>query len=71
LFAYERLGVFPIDVWIERALRELYFARSRRKITPRFLREFAHDHFGPFRGYAQQWIFHHARTSGIFARRRK
>jgi N-glycosylase/DNA lyase len=71
LFAYERLGVFPIDVWIERALRELYFAGSRRKITPRFLRDFAHEHFGPYRGYAQQWIFHHARTSGIFTRQRK
>lgn len=68
LFAYERLGVFPIDVWIERALRELYFARSRRKITPGFLRDFAHRHFGPYRGYAQQWLFHHARTSGIFRR---
>lgn len=70
LFAYERLGVFPIDVWIERALRELYFAKSRRKITPNFLRDFAQKHFGPYRGYAQQWIFHHARTSGIFARQR-
>jgi N-glycosylase/DNA lyase len=64
LFAYERLGVFPIDVWIERALRELYFLKSRRKITPKFLRDFAHRHFGPYRGYAQQWIFHHARTGG-------
>jgi N-glycosylase/DNA lyase len=70
LFAYERLGVFPIDVWIERALRELYFAKSRRKITPRFLRDFAHQHFGPYRGYAQQWLFHHARTSGTFKRLR-
>ncbi len=71
LFAYERLGVFPIDVWIERALRELYFVKSRRKITPKFLRDFAHRHFGPYRGYAQQWIFHHARTSGVFSRQRK
>jgi N-glycosylase/DNA lyase len=71
LFAYERLGVFPIDVWIERALRELYFAGSRRKITPRHLRDFAYEHFGPYRGYAQQWIFHHARTSGVFSRQRK
>lgn len=70
LFAYERLGVFPIDVWIERALRELYFSGSRRKITPKLLRDFAQDHFGPYRGYAQQWIFHHARTSGVFARLR-
>ena len=64
LFAYERLGVFPIDVWIERALRELYFADASGKVTPRMLRDFARDHFGPFRGYAQQWIFHYARTSG-------
>ncbi len=71
LFAYERLGVFPIDVWIERALRELYFADRSDGVTARVLREFAQDHFGPYRGYAQQWIFHHARTSGIFARQRK
>ncbi len=71
LFAYERLGVFPIDVWIERALRELYFTDQKETATPRQLRDFAHTHFGPYRGYAQQWIFHHARTSGIFSRRRE
>ena len=70
LFAYERLGAFPIDVWIERALRELYFARSRRKPKSKKLREFAWKHFGEYRGYAQQWLFHHARTSGFFARRK-
>ncbi|RBP39655.1 N-glycosylase/DNA lyase [Roseimicrobium gellanilyticum] len=70
LFSYERLGVFPIDVWIERALRELYFSDAEDKVTSRVLKEFAHDHFGPYRGYAQQWIFHHARTSGIFSRKR-
>lgn len=71
LFAYERLGVFPIDVWIERALRELYFSGSKEKITARDLREFAISHFGAYRGYAQQWLFHHARTSGVFSRVRK
>src|SRR5947207_105933 len=30
LFAYERLRAFPIDVWIERVLREKYFPRARR-----------------------------------------
>ncbi len=70
LFSYERLGVFPIDVWIERALRELYFSDAEEKVTSRMLKEFAHDHFGPYRGYAQQWIFHHARTSGILSRKR-
>jgi N-glycosylase/DNA lyase len=60
LFAYERLGAFPIDVWIERVLREKYFAR-KRKPTARRLREFAQDYFGEHGGYAQQYLFHHAR----------
>lgn len=60
LFAYERLEAFPIDVWIERVLRELYFAR-KRNVTSRRLRDFAQNHFGPYAGYAQQYLFHHAR----------
>ncbi|WP_050023045.1 DNA glycosylase [Verrucomicrobium sp. BvORR034] len=71
LFSYERLGVFPIDVWIERALRELYFAGTAENVSANELREFAKTHFGPYRGYAQQWLFHHARTSGTFSRLRK
>ena len=61
LFAGERLGFFPIDVWIERALRERYFPR-RRTFPAGFLARFADRHFGPYRGYAQQFLFHHART---------
>ena len=62
LFAYERLRAFPIDVWVERVLREKYFAR-RRKLTAGELREFAARHFGAHGGYAQQYLFHHARKS--------
>jgi len=57
LFAYGRAEAFPIDVWVERVLRQLYFKGSQRVGTER-LREFAEDHFGPFRGYAQQFLFH-------------
>ena len=60
LFAYERLRAFPIDVWIERVLREKYFAR-KRNTTSRVLHEFAQSHFGEHGGYAQQYLFHHAR----------
>ena len=70
LFAYARFGAFPIDVWIERALRELYFPDTKDEMTSRQLRDFAESHFGPCRGYAQQWLFHHARTGGIFAKGR-
>ena len=62
LFAYERLGAFPIDVWIERVLRERYFARKRKPTTAR-LREFSAEYFGEHGGYAQQYLFHHARTN--------
>src|SRR5438132_1056887 len=60
LFAYERLRAFPIDVWIERVLREKYFPRAR-KLTGRRLRAFSETYFGEHGGYAQQYLFHHAR----------
>src|SRR5437899_5695511 len=62
LFAYERLRAFPIDVWIERVLRQRYFPR-RKKMTARRLREFSETYFGENGGYAQQYLFHHARTA--------
>jgi N-glycosylase/DNA lyase len=54
---------FPIDVWIERALRRLYFAR-KHNVTHRQLREFARTHFGPYAGWAQQYLFFQERTRG-------
>lgn len=60
LFACGFQKAFPVDVWVERALRRLYF--PRRRVTPRRLREFSETHFGPFSGFAQQYLFHHART---------
>ncbi len=62
LFAYERLRAFPIDVWIERVLREKYFPR-KRKVTSAQLREFCASYFGEHGGYAQQYLFHHARKT--------
>jgi len=63
LFAYERLRAFPVDVWIERVLRQRYFPR-RKKMTAQRLREFSETHFGEHGGYAQQYLFHHARIGG-------
>jgi N-glycosylase/DNA lyase len=61
LFAYGRAEVFPIDVWVERVLRRLYFNGSQRVKLER-LRAFADSHFGPHRGYAQQFLFHWIRN---------
>ncbi len=60
LFGYGFDSAFPVDVWIERALQELYF--PRRRASEKRLRKFAATHFGPHAGYAQQYLFHYMRT---------
>ena len=62
LFAFERLRAFPIDVWIERVLKEKYFPRAR-KLNASRLRTFTQEYFGEHGGYAQQYLFHHARMT--------
>lgn len=59
LFACGFSRAFPVDVWIERTLRETYF--GEHKAGMRELRAFAGAHFGPHAGWAQQYLFHHAR----------
>jgi len=64
LFAYERLRAFPIDVWIERVLRQSYFSRRKKMMSAQRLRQFSETYFGEHGGYAQQYLFHHARMNG-------
>ena len=61
LFAYERLRAFPIDVWIERVLKQHYFS-PRSTMGARRLRQFSETYFGEHGGYAQQYLFHQARV---------
>jgi len=61
LFAYGFQDAFPVDVWIMKALQELYFPKRRPKL-PR-LRHFRRTYFGPHSGYAQQYLFHYMRTA--------
>jgi len=60
LFAYGFPQAFPIDVWVLRALRELYF--PGRRVLPKRLQRFSMEHFGPHGGYAQQYLFHYMRV---------
>ncbi len=62
LFGYGRAAAFPVDVWIGRAMRSWYF--RGRKVTDRRIREFARKHFGLQCGWAQQYLFCHARVIG-------
>jgi N-glycosylase/DNA lyase len=60
LFAYGFQSAFPVDVWVMKALRELYF--PRRRPNAERLRQFTLTHFGPWAGYAQQYLFCYMRA---------
>ena len=62
LFGYEHLDAFPIDVWIERVLRAAYFADEPDAAVGK-LQQFSEGYFGSYGGYAQQYLFHHARVT--------
>lgn len=59
LFAYERLEAVPIDVWIARVLTAMHDGPA----SPRDLETFCRERLGPYAGYVQQYLFHHARIS--------
>jgi N-glycosylase/DNA lyase len=60
LFAFGKSDAFPLDVWIRRALTDLYF--RGRKLKHADMTRFIADHFGPQAGYAQQYLFHYVRV---------
>jgi N-glycosylase/DNA lyase len=63
LFACGFQQAFPVDVWVMKALRQLYF--PRRHVSAKRLARFTATHFGPNAGYAQQYLFHYMRTKKV------
>lgn len=62
LFSLDKLEAFPVDIWIERALREWYL--DCQKLPRARMRPWAQAHFGPYAGYANQYLFHRRRLQG-------
>ena len=60
LFAYGHPAAFPVDVWVMKAMQQLYFPKRRASASR--IGHFAATHFGPHSGYAQQYLFHYMRT---------
>jgi len=56
LFGFGRLEAVPVDVWIERILRQHYLEPGA-KANYEHLRRYAQGYFGPFAGYAQEYLF--------------
>jgi len=60
LFSLGKGDAFPVDTWIFKVLRRIYFP-GKRKIAVMKLLDFVSNHFGPYGGHAQQYLFHYAR----------
>jgi len=60
LFAFGFQKAFPIDVWLLKALRQLFFPRRRLPVSR--LHGLVEAQFGPHAGFAQQFLFHYVRT---------
>lgn len=58
LFSLDKPEAFPVDVWIDRALREWYPEVVEKKLTRKAMRPWAQELFGKHAGYANQYIFH-------------
>lgn len=62
LFSGIKYDVFPIDVWVKRVMEELYL---KKESNLKEIQNFAKEHFGELTGYAQQYLFYHARLNRI------
>jgi len=69
LFGFGFQKAFPVDVWIMKALRQLYFP-GRRVKQPRLI-AFSEKYFGENAGYAQQYLFHYMRTQHSRPKRKR
>ncbi len=59
LYSLDFLEAFPIDTWIKKGLQNTYF--GRKKTGEKEMEKFVANHFGPFAGYAQLYLFHYWR----------
>lgn len=71
LFSLEKLEAFPVDVWVARAVAQLYQRlldpdlvnriRRERRLTPKdykCISDFGRQRFGRYAGYAQEYLYH-------------
>ncbi|MGQ9542632.1 MAG: DNA-3-methyladenine glycosylase family protein [Candidatus Bathyarchaeia archaeon] len=75
LFSLDKLEAFPIDVWVARAITELYHEYLDKNLAGRIaknphlsnrdyesLSRFARSRFGRYAGYAQEYLYYWRRT---------
>ena len=61
LFGFQKYESFPVDVWMRMIMHRLYgIGNPDTSLTPaeyERIRRFAQEHFGPYAGYAQEYLF--------------
>ncbi len=62
LFSGLKYDVFPTDVWVKRVMEELYL---KKESGLKEIQLYAKEQFGELTGYAQQYLFYHARLNKI------
>lgn len=63
LFALRKFEVFPIDVWVERVVNELYI--KERNANKKEVEKLAKEKYGNLAGLAQQYLFYWRRNNDI------
>jgi N-glycosylase/DNA lyase len=69
LYGFGFREAFPSDVWIKRIVSHLYFDDEDTSVAK--IREFGMERFGNYAGYAQLYLFHYARKSGLMDKIKK
>lgn len=60
LYSLDFLEAFPMDTWIKKGLQNIYF--RGQKPGEKTMEKFVSDHFGPYAGYAQLYLYHFWRS---------
>ncbi|MGB9628114.1 MAG: DNA-3-methyladenine glycosylase family protein [Thermodesulfobacteriota bacterium] len=61
LYSLDFLESFPIDTWIKKGLQKFYFKGKR--VGEQEMEKFVSNHFGPYAGYAQLYLYHFWRNN--------
>lgn len=62
LFSLDHLEAFPVDRWVVRAVEEWFDVRTG--MSQEAMGDWARGRFGPYAGYAGQYLFHARREGG-------
>lgn len=75
LFSYHKLEAFPIDIWMARCIKSVYLDTldipDWKNLTRKRYAEISgtmRKHFGPFAGYAQQYLYAKFRSDALYSR---